>query len=266
MPKASDLTPEKRFFGLFVGKSGSGKTVAGASFPKPLHILDFDGRVRGLLGAPWIDRDQIQYEPFPPEEVGMLERLHKKLELYQTYVVTGQYENLPKTIQLSSLTSECFAMLMQAIPLTHSGKGEKPRGKFLGATPMAGPEDYGFEATNTYSILSFLRTIPVENIIVDAHIVDRFGKVDPENPFSESVVVGEKLSVRDKISENVMIYFDHCFRFNKYESAGREKFVCRFRGDLPYKTAYSQLPMGDVDVTGINFYDNLMKMAGVAGK
>lgn len=263
MPKASDLTTEKRFFGMFVGKSGSGKTVAGGSFPKPLDILDFDGRVRGLLGAPWIDRSQISYDAFPPDDKEMLERLNKKLELYQAYARNGEYAKLPKTIQLSSLTSECFAMLTQAIPLTHSKAGAG-KGKYLGITAMAGPEDYGFEATNTYNILSFLRSVPIENVIVDAHMVDRFGKADPENPFAESVVVGEKLSVRDKIGENVMIYFDHCFRFNKYESAGKERFVVKFRGDLPYKTSYAKLPMGDVDVTGVNFYETLMKMAGDA--
>ena len=70
MPKANDLTPEQRFFALFVGESGSGKTVAEATFPGPLEILDFDGRIRGILGAPWITeemKNKISYTAYLPK-------------------------------------------------------------------------------------------------------------------------------------------------------------------------------------------------------
>lgn len=253
MPLAINLTPEKRFFGLFVGEKSSGKTVAEASFTKPIDFLDFDGRIRGLLGAPWINLEGISHEYFPPKEPGLIERLDKKLELYNTMFKMGQ--PLPKTIVLDSLTSECAAFIMQSIPLTHMGG----KGKVLGTLNMAGPEDYGFEATAAYNVMAFLKSIPVENIIMSAHIVPTFGKADPSNPYSETVQVGEKLSVRDKIGANMQIHFDHVFRFGRRETAGRMQFYVKFWSEIAC-TSFPNMPMGEVDITGKNFYETMMSL------
>lgn len=258
MPKATDLSPEHRFMGLFVGPSGSGKTCAECSFPGPVKVLDFDGRIRGILGAPWLDRSKISYEFYPPRQQGMIQRLNSDLEVMQNLANVGQLDT--QTLIMDSLTSETFAMLCQSIPLTHSlpkTGGGKGSGKHLGVTPMPGPEDYGFEAQNTYSILSFLRSVPIPNIIVSAHIIDRYGKADSENPYADSVVVGEKLSVRDKIGENVGIYFDHVFRFDKKEVNDKVSHYVKFRSAMA-RTAYEKLPDGEVDITGKNFYEMMM--------
>src|SRR5437870_4837145 len=96
MPKATDLTPESRFFGLFVGESGSGKTVAEGSFPHDINFQDFDGRIRGLLGAPWINREGITYDYYPPK-VGKLAlgdpnyiKINNTLEVLQMQLKDGQ--------------------------------------------------------------------------------------------------------------------------------------------------------------------------------
>lgn len=258
MPKATDLSSESRFVGLFVGRSGSGKTVAECSFPKPIDVLDFDGRIRGLLGAPWIDRAGINYEFYLPKEEGLVDKLNKKLEGYQLAAKVGQ--PLPETLVLDSLTSECFAMVQQALGLTHSvgDKNTRKVGKYLGTVAMPGPEDYGLEAQATYDILAFMRSVPIKNIIVSAHIVEKYGKLDPDNPYADSVPIGEKLSVRDKIGENIQIYFDHIFRFDRRELNGKIYHYVKFRSDIA-RTSYNQLPDGEIDLTGKNFYDVLMK-------
>lgn len=46
--------------GLFYGPNGSGKTVAGASFPGPIMIWDFDGRVEPVT-AFYPNREDIDY-------------------------------------------------------------------------------------------------------------------------------------------------------------------------------------------------------------
>ena len=123
---------------------------------------------------------------------------------------------------------------------------------------MAGPEDYGFEANVIYSVLSYFRSVPIPNIIVSAHIVPIYGKEDPDNAFSNNIVVGEKLSVRDKIGANVGIYFDHVFRFRKKEGAyGRDQFLVQFKGGM-CRTAYASLPEGEIDITGKNFYNEIL--------
>lgn len=262
MPTVSSLTPENRFLGLFVGESGTGKTCAEASFPKPIEILDFDGRVRGLLGATWLKeylQEGVTYTTYPPRTPNLADIILKQLQTYESLRNTGQ--PIPKTLIVNSLTSMTYAMVCQAVPLTHStgGTDNKKIGKYVGGIAMAGPGDYGYEAQVTYDIMSYLRSIPIPNILVDAHLIDRYGKTVDGDNYSESVVVGEKLSVRDKIGVNVQLYFDHCFRFGKRESAGKEQYFVKFKGDLPYKTAFPELPMGEVDITGKNFYEIMME-------
>lgn len=264
MPNASNLSPDNRFVGLFVGPKHSGKTCAAASFIVPSMLkgrrakfLDFDGRIRGLLGAPWLKEalPNIDYDYYPPRTVGTTqcyEKINQDLEVLD--VQCRQNQNLYDLLVLDSLTAETFAMLMDAVPLTHKGEGGKAKGKKIGAVNMAGPEDYGFEATATYALMAFLRSLPIPNVIVTAHVTDRFGKADPTDPYSEKVVVGEKLSVRDKIGTNVMIYFDHIFRFDRRMFGQNENFYVQFRGDIAC-TSYAGLPPGEFDITGKNFYE-----------
>ena len=145
--KASDLDSNFRFMGLFIGPKHAGKTCAAASFPHPCNFLDFDGRIRGLLGAPWIDRKGITYDFFLPKEPNLVEKIDKLLISQQIMANTPGMFDL-QTEVLDSLTSETYAMLNQGIQTTHSPVGgtDKSRGRFLGSVAMAGPEEYGFEA------------------------------------------------------------------------------------------------------------------------
>lgn len=258
MSRLTDITPDQRFFGLFIGPSGSGKTVAECSFPKPVEVLDFDGRIRGAYNQPFLPMDQISYTSFPPRSKTLITDIDSKLGAIETAAAVMQ--PIPNTLILDSLTSECFAMICQASPLTHSlpSKADtKKRGRFLGTVAMAGPEDYGFEAQMTYNIMSFLRSLPIRNVIVSAHVIPVFGKEDPNNEFSNTIQVGEKLSVRDKIGANIGIYFDHVFQFKKDELNGKERFWVKFRGELA-RTAFTELPEGWHEITGKNFYNDIL--------
>lgn len=254
MPSAENLTPESRFVGLFIGPSGSGKTVASCSFPHPILVWDFDDRISGIDGAAWINRKGIEYKRFPPRLRGSdsnFTRLNDECEGLLAAASVGQCPY--KTLVLDSLTSLTFAFLCDAVPLTHIGG----KGKKLGTLNMPGPEDYGFEANGTYQVLAFLRSIPIPNIIVSAHVIDRYGRLDPSDNYSERVVVGEKISLRDKISENSQIYFNHIFRFDKQMAGDQERFFVQFRSDLA-RTTYKELPNGKTEVTGKDFYQYLM--------
>jgi hypothetical protein len=247
MPKASDLTPEQRFVGLFVGQKHSGKTVAECSFPGTKYVMDFDGRIRGLLGAPWIDKDLVHYEAFPPRESDLITRINKKLE---ELMITCNYDN----VILDSLTWETAALRFQALGLTHvPGK----KGKFLGPISMPGPEDYGLEAQGTYGIISSLKSIPKANIIVSAHLVDLYGKINSSDPYSANIVIGEKLSITDKLGVNVQTAFDHIFKFSKATINNEEHYYVEFRGGIA-STSFAELPIGKVDITGKNFYEVMM--------
>lgn len=265
MPSAAALTPDDRFIGLFIGRSGSGKKAAGCSFPGPIKYFDFDGRVRGLLGATWIDRSKVDYTYYPPmrasdTDKNVFAKLNDELAGIQAQSRAGQ---LPyKTIYLGSLTGEAFSFLQDAIPLTHKSKdGKTTTGKSIGTLQMPDPGDYGYQSQAMQQVLAFFRSIPGINVIVAAHTVDRYGKVPGEdgkiNPYSENVRVGEKLNLTDKLSEIIPAYFDNIFQFDKIENGNREQYFVKFRGDMP-RTVYSELPTGQVDITGKNFYEYLM--------
>jgi hypothetical protein len=260
MPKASDLTPETRFVGLFVGQSGSGKTVAAASFPSPIHINDFDGRIRGLLGAPWIDRSKITYDYFPPKSDGLIPELNKKLEVFSIQARTGQLD--VKTHITDSITNECYAFICQAISMTH-GTDKDRKGKWIGPVSMAGPEDYGLESQAASDYMAFIKSIPIPNIIVSAHLIDKFGKPldfqGREMTYAESIVVGEKLSIRDKIGVNIQTHFDHIFKFERETINGCDKYYVTFKGGIA-RTSYSGLPEGRWDITGKSFYEEMQNL------
>ena len=125
---------------------------------------------------------------------------------------------------------------------------------------MSGPADYGYEAEACYQIFDYLRSIPI-NIIVSAHIIDIIGKLTDEE-YSERGKIGEKLSIRDKIGENVQIYFSEVYKFSKEEDAlGRVKHYVQFRSEIA-GTCFPELPDGKIDISGQNFYDMWIKKIG----
>lgn len=269
MPTCENLKPDGRFFGLFMGPSKAGKTVAACSFlseeaikqERRIKVFDFDGGIQGISSIPWLSghKKLIDYEYYPPRvqagQVPTYQKINNDLEALMVNCATGK--NLYETIILDSLTSQTFAMLCDSVSLTHGGEGRN-KGKRIGTMMMPGPEDYGFEAVNTYNILSFFRSLNVRNVIITAHIVDRYGRPPGnDDPFAERIVIGEKLSIRDKIGENVGIYFNHKFRFDVEMRGTEKRHNVQFHSELA-STSFFGLPNGKIDITGKNFYSYLM--------
>jgi hypothetical protein len=259
MPSAELLTNEDRFTGLFIGRSGSGKKVAACSFPHPIKYFDFDNRIRGIMACPWIERKGIDYTYYPPLSQTVFATLNKDLEAFKIQSDMGQ---LPyKTVIIASLTGEAMALLNDAIPLTHSGKG-----KTMGALNMPGPEDWGYQSVAMQQILAFFRSIPRIHIIVTAHIVPRWGQVagadGKVNPYSERIEIGEKLNLTDKLSEAIPAFFDNIYRFSKSENGDKVDYYVRFYSDLA-RTTYPSLPVGDVRITGVDFWKYLQSKGAI---
>lgn len=259
MPCVADRAKERRrFMGLFVGEKHSGKTAAACSFytaagSKRVKVLDGDGRIAGLDGCPWIDQKRIDYDYYPPRVAGnktpFFERVNQDLEAMLVDINNGRspYE----TYVGDSATAFCKNLILDAIPLTHAdGKGRS-----IGTMQVTGVEEFKFEAAGMDAYLSFLRSIPL-NVILTAHVIDKYGK--PSNdPYAESVIVGEKLSLRDKIAANSSIYFDHIFRFRRRMVQNKEQFTVEFIGPIAC-TSFPGLTPGEHDITGLNFYEYLM--------
>lgn len=268
MPKQlSDRKEDQRFFAMFVGRHHSGKTVAEASFPKPIDFEDFDGRIGGAQ-VPWLDPKGITYDYWPPRMPNLIGKLNEKLEnmlaLAQMQMPGGGLQ-LPKTHVTDSITNQCGAFIAQAIQLTHmrtSESGQKTKaGRWIGPVQMAGPEDYGLESQGMSDYISFLKTLPIQNVILSAHLIDQYGfeKDDEGNDlvYMPRVVTGQKLSIRDKIGENIQTHFDHVFKFERETNAGEDRFYVTFRGGIAC-TSYSWLPKGRHEWTKKPFYEFMM--------
>lgn len=270
MPMADTLTPESRFMALFVGPKHSGKTVAACSWMDAskkgnIKVLDGDGRIRGILATPWVQKSRIEYDYYPPEKVNgknffqrvnddcdfFLDQMRKDRTLFQTYIA-------------DSATAFCKNLILDSIPLTH----EKGAGIKIGTLEMAGPRDFGFESTGFDQYLSFLRSLPC-NVIVTAHVVDKFDKPvgddGKKNQYAENIIVGEKISLRDKIAVNSTIYFDHVFRFDRKMVRNEERFFVEYISDIAC-TSFPNLKPGRYDITGQSFYEFTMKLLGASGK
>jgi hypothetical protein len=261
---------------LFVGAKHSGKTCAAVSFMSPapstkrVKVLDGDGRIRGILGAPWVDKSRIDYDFYPPRVAGnnkpFFERVNQDLAALLVEIQSGKC--LYETYVADSLTSFCKNLILDAIPLTHA----EGKGRSIGSMAVTGVEEFKFEATGADGYLSYLRSLPF-NVIATAHLVDKWDKppaVDAKGRetggkdlYAESIIVGEQLSIRPKIGQNSSIYFDHIFKFVRKMVNGSEKFYVEFIGDFAC-TSFTGLTPGLHDITGINFRDYLMsKVKGV---
>jgi hypothetical protein len=271
MPKLIDRKDDQRFFAMFVGRHHSGKTVAEASFPKPIDFEDFDGRIGGA-SVPWLNLEGITYTYWPPKQPNLIGKLNEKLEnmmgiaALQTQASAAGL-SLPKTHVTDSVTSQCFSFISQAIALTHMkedddkpGKKRKA-GRWIGPVQMAGPEDYGLESQGMGDYVAFLKSLPIQNVILSAHLIDQYGfEKDEEGNdlvYEPRIVTGQKLSIRDKVGENIQIHFDHVFKFERVFQSGEDHFFVTFRGGIAC-TSYSWLPYGRHDWTKKPFYEFMM--------
>lgn len=245
--KASDYKPDQRIFAMFVARSGDGKSTAAASFPGPVMDLDFDNRFAGIAGA--IEQkiypaDGIEYTPFNPR--GGWDPVDKMLQQWEMWRISGQFPY--KTVIIDSLTS--FTRLL--VVASHKAQ----QGKMIGNLRVSGPGDFNFEAAGTHQFFDYLRTFPC-NVICSAHIVDKYGKLNKNDQYSETGIIGEKLSIRDNLGENVQTYFDDVYRFERRVYGGKTQFSVNFSTDLA-KNKWG-IPPGDHDITGKNFYQFLQE-------
>lgn len=244
---------------MFVSESGVGKTCAAVSFPTPGLLIDIDLRARGALASEhWLGREHLggwDIESCPPDKgFSGVEKVLEKVKLELDLKVCKY-----KTIVLDSLSTSARMFLTDALQMEErDNRGNLVpvvKGNVIGDLRLPGPGHFGYEQEAVTQVLSYIKSFPI-NVIVSAHIVEKYGKPPGNpNPYAENVVVGEKLSLRDKVSVNVLLHFDEIYRFTKVLSAGSLKHFVRFQdGDLARTVHRYKLPMTDLEITEKSFY------------
>lgn len=254
MPSASDLTPDSRFVGLFVGPSGDGKKSAACSWPGPTLYFDLDLRIRGLLGSPWVNREKITYNSYPPKaSITLFERLNKDFEQLYNECIAGVCKY--KTVVIGSITGTAGGLLQDSLKIVD---GTREISRKLGPLKVAAMENFRFVNNGTLSVMSFLQSIPL-NVIVLGHTVPLWEPVDANDPYSENKIVGHKLSLSDTLGAVIPGKFDNVWKFErKITGAGaavKVNFGVEFRGQFA-RTTYQNLP-DRMDITKENFYQKI---------
>jgi hypothetical protein len=242
-------------FAIFAGRSGSGKSAAAASFPKPIEENDFDLRANGIVNAiqqGWLkaeigkDIHIKQYDPF----AGWMPVQEHFNSLYNQ-VKSRQFP--VKTVDIGSLTSMVRLFTLSSLTATSSSGG----GLNISGLTMTSPADYKFESQACHQVMDFLRTFPC-NVLVSAHIVDRYGKAPGADAYAPSTVVGERLTITANLSENILSMFNDVYRFSKTVMNGIEHFYAEFSTDFA-KNSFG-LPPGKFEITNKEFYPYLVDL------
>lgn len=264
MISINKIDPWGRFFGLFLGRSGHGKSSAAASWPKSV-IIDSDMRIRGALAAihGWNVNKDVMVEPVKPDEGW--NQLENKLEVILNDIQKGKSDR--KTLVIDSSTTIAKLLRGEGMMLSGGSRNNEytdPKTKIVikSRLQIASPTAYGYEGNGMDELIDILKAIPGINVIFTAHITERYGKPPgSNNEFAENVVIGEKITLRDKVAENLLIHFDEVYRFEALISEGRMKYYVNFRSDLA-RTTFSKLPFKPVEITGKDFYSTWKELSG----
>lgn len=254
MPFTNDIVLGGRFMGLFVGVNGTGKTIAGASFPGDGLILDFDGRVDPV--KLFYPKKRVEYFTIGlegdtrPGVIGFLAGT-KKIEDLQ--------DRCPYDwVMLDSYTSYSAVAILHQMGL-HANDVKRTKG----GLPIPDWDEYKGETGVMLQILEILKILPC-HVIVTAHPVQA-AKTTKQggstNDVLASMIKGSSLATYGWKTVSILPnYFNEMYHF--YNEASNQlgqkvdrKIQTVAAGEIVAKTA---LPLpATMNVTDKPFYDVL---------
>ena len=266
-----DIKTETESFSLFVGESGSGKTAAIASYAKlgPLLLLDFDKRARGILGMRTILGEEClkNIEVLQYDIANSFSEVDKELSKLVDQSKMGKCPY--KTIVLESINTleTCFMNMVDTIAGSRSGTGIAT--STVGGIKVYGPAHYKFASVGFRQLRDFrLLQLKGVHVIVSCWTVNKWDKptavnkdgVEVKQQYADNVVVGRKLLLTDKLSEEVPGCFDDILEFYKVEDSRKPEKVkhgVRFVSSIAKSTNEKLKKAADVDLTDKCFIDVL---------
>ena len=247
---------------LLLGATGTGKSIAACSCPKPIYVANFDDRMgsvksyyeaRPELG---VNTSQIDFDIFP--ELGAF---IDKLEALEN--------NCPyRTLIIDPLTKLCNKVISYSIG-QRKGKGRKHIGKIIFSTL----EDYGAEISVYRQLMDSLQIIKNQqkvNIILTAHLVtvtyNSASKIKTEDGTTISEQKSEHLIVTEgrKLAPQIPLTFDEVYHFYVESSFGNLEYKIKTYndGDVIARTSFANVP-GEIEWKNENFYRIMSPYYGV---
>jgi hypothetical protein len=264
--KLGSLLKKDNYSALLVGKSGSGKSTAAASFIEAgnVELIDSAKRFRGIGGGiDFLGEDiltKINVELLNHGKQDAFKQLNNLLDIY---TVKAKSNDLPfETLLIEDTTALAKTFMFTSMYLRgvwsekKSSKGFE--GKLRGALAFPHPDDYNF-VQSCFDQLFYQHILPLKcNFLMSCWIVDEWGP-DPSNEYGAPIKVGESLNMTRKLSESIPGMFDEVYLFTKEAVAGEINYYVQFESVLA-KTAIPSLKgKGKVKLTGKKFYPLLQK-------
>lgn len=244
---------DTRFFCLFKGDPGCGKSIAAASYPghrerKNIgpYFFDIDKRIKSVINY-WRPRGR----EFIYDHYQNFYQIQQKLEEFTVYCPF-------ETLVFDGITMGGKLILRTMIDTRDSGSKRVIRG----GIELNQIEDYGGEGKGLDKIIEMLQVISVRqsvNVIVTAHILET-SSTDIKTKVttvSRSLLTGGK-----KVAASLPVCFDEAYHFDVQPSFDpnempKHTIVTHNVGDDWAKTALP-LPMR-LDFTNQSLYDVIMR-------
>ena len=225
----SDLQGRPRFFGLFLGDPGTGKTVQACSFPG-VYVFDCDNRMRPVVNF-HKGRKDIEFDTYYRDYPRLANKLEELLN-------RCPYD----TVVMDSLTMLADMIILQSIRSAGKGEDKDRTGKKIGGVMVPSIEDFNMESGALTQVLDALRGIPA-NVILTAHVITTSETDLKTKRVKENRTL---LTAGKKIAAKIPTAFDEIYSF--YSQGGltggqREYFCATYNTGLDMgKTAH---PMPD---------------------
>jgi hypothetical protein len=245
MANTADIQLDARFFCLFKGDPGVGKSIAAASFPKPF-IFDNDRRIKSVVNY-WRPRgkevDYMHAKDFI--------QIQQKLE---SFLCNCPYE----TIVYDGFTTGAD-MILRTMQTTRETGAKKI---MRGGIELLQIEDYGGESQGLKWIIETLKDISWRqnvHVICTAHVLETSST---NLKTQQSTISRSLMTAGKKIAAALPVHFDEAYHFDVqsgFDPTDMPKYtiLTHHVGQDWAKTALP-LPMR-IDFTNGSLYDKIME-------
>jgi hypothetical protein len=239
---------------LFIGDSGTGKSIAAADWPGPTYIASCDNRMGSV--AEWHrGRKDITFDNFVDFESlnSMVDQLEGEWGSQFKTVVCPD----PITMVSDFLMRYAFSLRGTVEYDETTGKATKgSKGKKKGVVDITTVEDFNVEHRGILDMLANLKVAQKKhgwNLIVTAHLITtQYTKPGG----TESHIRRDIVTAGKKVAAFIPIQFDEIYHF--YCEDGRYKIKTYNDGIVAARSSFLLMPK-EIDWSDSNLYEKLSK-------
>ncbi len=217
--KLSELNPAGRKTLMLYGQSGSGKTCFATSFPGPVLVFDFDGKISSAAsfhkGTPQLT--EIEYESLAGASFSKFWKRFLELRKLAENPAAFPY----KTIVLDSVTTFSVALMQEVIKQNPGTKRMKVNETIVACLP-----DYQIAISHFKDIVTGMLSWPC-NVIATAHIQTSKDETTGEIT-REPLVYGKDLPAW------LPMVFEEVYRCYAEKKDGKPAHFAQTRADTKY--------------------------------